>query len=237
MTNTKRQEIKERNLRRKRRQQTIMLLIFGGIVLVLAAIIAAPAITRALRTPVERPMADGRTMGDANAPVVVEVFEDFQCPACQRYSDTTEKSLVESGYLEQGLVYYIFRQFPFIDDYLSETGGESDQSANASMCAAEQGMFWDYHDILYTNWNGENLGTLRDSRLISFAEDIGLDMDAFEQCFAENRYLADIEADLALGQQYRVNGTPSVFVNGNQIAPGYVPSWEDLDQAIQAALP
>jgi protein-disulfide isomerase len=234
MTVSKRQEIKERNLRRKRRQQITMLLIFGGVVLALAAIIFAPSIARALRKPIERPMADGRTMGDASAPVLVEVFEDFQCPACQRYSDTTEKSLVESGYLEQGLVYYIFRQFPFIDDGSSST--ESDQAANASMCASEQGMFWEYHDELYANWNGENLGTFNDNRLISFAERLGLEMDAFEACFAENRYQAEIDADLALGLQYGVNGTPSVFVNGQQIMPGYVPSWEDLDQAIQAAL-
>jgi len=235
MTNSKRQEIKERNLRRKRRQQITMLLIFGGVALVLAAIIAGPAITRALRTPVERPMAEGRTMGDASAPVVVEVFEDFQCPACQRYSDTTEKSLVESGYLEQGLVYYIFRQFPFIDDGSLST--ESDQAANASMCASEQGLFWEYHDELYANWNGENIGTFNDNRLITFAGNVGLDVDAFEQCFTENRYQADIDIDMTMARTYGISGTPSLFVNGKQVAPGYVPSWEDLDQAIQAALP
>jgi len=174
-------------------------------------------------------------MGDASAPVVVEVFEDFQCPACQRYSDTTEKSLVESGYLEQGLVYYIFRQFPFIDDGSLST--ESDQAANASMCASEQGLFWEYHDELYANWNGENIGTFNDNRLITFAGNVGLDVDAFEQCFTENRYQADIDIDMTMARTYGISGTPSLFVNGKQVAPGYVPSWEDLDQAIQAALP
>lgn len=235
MTVSKRQEIKAKNLRRKRQQQTTMLIIFGGVILALVAIIAAPSIARALRKPVERPMENGRSLGDPNAPVQVMVFSDFQCPACQTYSDTTEKSLIESGYIEQGLVNYTFYQFPMIDDYAS--GNESDQAANASMCAGEQNRFWDYHDELYANWYGENLGTFRDSRLITFAKSIGLDMDAFETCFAENRYQAEIDADLALGLQLGVNGTPSVFVNELQIMPGYVPNWDELNRAIQAALP
>ena len=105
------------------------------------------------------------------------------------------------------------------------------------MCASEQGLFWEYHDELYANWNGENIGTFNDNRLITFAQNVGLDVDAFEQCFAENRYQADIDTDMMMARTYGISGTPSLFVNGKQVAPGYVPSWEDLDQAIQAALP
>lgn len=234
MTVSKRQAIKEQRQRRKRRQRITMLMIGGVVILMMAAIIAGPSIAKSFQAPVERPMADGRTLGDADAAVLVEVFTDYQCPACKRYAETTEKSLIESGYIEQGLVYYIFRQFPFIDDYAGT--GESDQSANASMCASEQGYFWEYHDIVYANWNGENAGTYSDANLLAFAAQLPLDMDAFEQCFKENRYKSEIEADLALGMQYGVNGTPSVFVNGTQVAPGYIPTFEQVDEAIQAAL-
>lgn len=242
MSMSKRQEIKEQRLRRKRQERLTALMVISGIVLVVIAIVIAPSVVQAVRpvgeitpvTPLQRPLVDGRAMGDPNAPVVVEVFEDFQCPACRNYSNTTEKSLVQSGYLEDGLVYYIFRQYPFIDDFAS--GNESDQAANASMCAAEQGLFWEYHDMLYLNWNGENQGAFSDKRLIAFAEMLGLDMAAFKACFEENRYWPQIQEDLDLGKQRNVTGTPTVFVNGKVVTPGYVPSYEQLKQAIDAAL-
>jgi protein-disulfide isomerase len=90
--------------------------------------------------------------------------------------------------------------------------------------------------MLFANWNGENQGSLRDKRLIAFAEAIGLDMNAFQACFSENRYKTQIDADLAMGNKWGVNGTPSVFVNGLLIKPGYVPEFTDIQQAVEAAL-
>jgi protein-disulfide isomerase len=104
------------------------------------------------------------------------------------------------------------------------------------MCAAEQGRFWDYHDILFANWNGENQGAFLDKRLVAFAEALGLDMAAFNACFEENRYKAEIDQDLALGDELGVSGTPTVFVNGKQLTPGFVPSFADIAQAVEAAL-
>jgi protein-disulfide isomerase len=242
MTMSKREAIRAQRQRRKRQQRITTILVISGIVLVLAALFISPYVVNALRpvgaiatiTPFERPLVDGRAMGNPDAPVVVEVFEDFQCPNCKGYSDNAEKSLVESDYITSGQVYYVFRQFPFIDSNLATQ--ESHQAANASMCAAEQGRFWDYHDMLFTNWSGENEGAFTDQRLTAFAEALNLDMKQFNACFKGNLYKSQIDSDLNIGQKYGVHGTPSVFVNGVAVRPGYVPTYDDLKQAIDAAL-
>lgn len=183
--------------------------------------------------PILRPMADGTAMGDPNAPVVIDVFEDFQCPACRIYSEEIETRITET-YVAAGQVYYIFHQYPFIDR--ASVNKESQQAANASMCAAEQGLFWEYHDILFANWSGENVGAFNDKQLVAFAETLSLDMDFFTSCFEENRYQDEIQADFELGTEMGVSGTPSVFVNGQHITPGFVPGFEDIQQAVEAAL-
>ncbi len=241
MSVSKRKEIREQRLRRKRKQRQTTIMIMVGAALALVALIALPSIIDAIRpvgeivdvAPVERPMVDGKALGDPNAPVVVEVFVDFQCPMCRVYSEETETLVVEN-YVAQGQVYYIFRQYPFLDD--RSASRESDQAANASMCAAEQGKFWDYHDILFANWSGENQGAFSDKRLVAFAQNVGLDMGSFEACFEENRYEDQIQEDLTRGVQLGVQGTPSAFVNGVAVNPPYVPSYEDMQQAIEAAL-
>ena len=247
MTISKREEIKQQRLKKKRKQRMGTLMGIGGFILIAVLLLASPWIVDQFKpvgayntiTSIERPMVDGKALGDPNAPVQIEVFEDFQCPACRDFSNTVEAQLVESEYISSGLVYYIYRQYPFLDDGSSLTGsGESDQSANASMCANEQGRFWDYHDMLFANQNGENRGAFSDRRLIAFAEAIGLDMDQFESCFDENRYQAEIEAETQRGLELGVRGTPTVFINGQPMGlpANSVPSFEDIQAEIQALL-
>jgi protein-disulfide isomerase len=236
--------IREARRKKRQRQRLTTLLTIGGGVLILVAIIVLVSIKNASTpvgkvtpiTPIARPMANGTAMGDPNAPVKVEVWEDFQCPMCKNFTESQERQVMET-YVKNGQVYYVFHQYPFIDtlDNLSSTN-ESHQAANASMCANEQGRFWDYHDILFTNWTGENDGGFSDKRLAAFAETLGLDMNAFQACFKENRYKNQIEEDFAAGKKAGVSGTPSVFVNGTMLTPGYVPSYDQMKNAIDAAL-
>lgn len=234
---SKRQLIREQ---RRRQARTQRFGIIGGVV-ILAVLVATALIYPNLESSgkistVEaypRPTTGGTAMGDPNAPVRLDVFEDFQCPACVHYTEEVEGRIAEA-YVATGQVYYVFHHYPFLDS--NSTGKESQQAANASMCAAEQELFWEYHDILFANWNGENAGAFRDKRLMAFAETLGLDMDLFSTCFEENRYLEEIQADYNLGIEMGVRGTPSVFVNGQHITPGFVPGFEDVQQAVEAAL-
>ena len=188
-------------------------------------------------TPGTYPQNEMNTMGDPNAPVKLETWEDFQCPACKNFSEDVEHLLIQN-YVATGKVYYVFHHYPFIDDYSGS--GESDQAANASMCAGEQGRFWDYKTSLFANWNGENIGTFSDRRLLALGESLGLDMAQFEKCFNANTYKAQIDQDFAEGTDLGVNSTPSIFVDGvmvlNANGANYVPAYEDVSAAIEAAL-
>ena len=237
------QRMSKRQRMRAKRQRQARMQRFGliGIIVVGALVVAFALMYPSLKSigeiatvePNPRPQANGTAMGDPNAPVVIDVFEDFQCPACRTYSEDVEIHIAET-YVTTGQVYYVFHQYPFIDS--ASINKESQQAANASMCAVEQGLFWEYHDILFANWNGENTGAFNDRRLVAFAEALNLDMDLFNGCFQENRYRDEIQADFDLGNEMGVSGTPSVFVNGEHVTPGFVPSFADIQQAVEAAL-
>lgn len=238
---SKRQIIREQRMKRQRRQRLFAILGVAIGAVVIAGLLIWPSLRSALApvgeiktiTPVERPQADGTALGDPSATVLVEVWEDFQCPACTGYSQQIEPQVVQN-YVETGKARYVYRHYPFIDDRVATK--ESDQSANASMCAAEQGRFWEYHDIVFANWDGENAGAYSDKRLIAFAESIGLNMNDFNACFDANRYKDQINKDFLDGQNAGVQGTPSVYVNGTAVKPGFVPSYADIAAAIDAAL-
>lgn len=233
---SKRQERRERMQRQQQRQRlvTIGLIILGAALVVLAVIWPQlrPVGEIVTVTPAALPEADGLSLGDANAPVTIDVFEDFQCPACRNFTESTEP-LVIQNLVATGKARYVFHNYPFLDN--QSAGKESDQAANASMCANEQGKFWEMHSILFANWNGENQGTFNDRRLQAMAESIGLDMDAFNSCFSANKYEAEIQADFDLGEQMGVSGTPTVFVNGQRVGgANTVASYQEIADAVNA---
>jgi protein-disulfide isomerase len=233
----RKEAIKERRMKEQRRRRITLGLIVAGAVLVIAAFAIWPSLRPVGDVVIPdirpRPMVDGRAMGDPDAPVVIEVFEDFQCPACAQYSEQIEP-LIEETYVENGKVYYIYRHFPFLDD--RAPGSESDHAAIASMCAAEQGAFWPYHDVLFANWDGENQGAFDDRRLIAFAEALELDMDQFEPCFTDQETREVVMQDFLLGRDLEVTGTPSVFINGGQVSPGFIPSFLDISSRVEEIL-
>ena len=236
---SKRQERRERMQRQQRRQRLITI----GLITLGAALVVLAVIWPQLRpvgeiipmTPATWPNADGLSLGDPNAPATIDVFEDFQCPACRNFTENTEPLIVQN-LVATGKARYVFHNYPFIDDQSARK--ESDQAANAAMCASEQNKFWDMHSILFANWSGENMGAFNDRRLQAMAESIGLDTDAFNSCFNANKYEAEIQADLQLGQEMGVSGTPSIFVNGSPVGQeNQVPSYDQIAEAVNAIAP
>jgi len=229
---SKRDELRERRQGERTRKQLTYILITIGVALILVAVLIlpnlAPAGDFATVTPGQWPQPDGTSLGDPQAPVLVEVFEDFQCPACKRFSDGIEPEILDT-YVAAGKVHYVFMQYPFI-------GNESAQAAKASLCAADQDRFWDYKEVLFANQTGENVGAFLDNRLVAFAESLGLDGDAFRSCLQSDQHIDTITAEFRRGNELGTTGTPSVFVNGVHVAPGFVPTVEQLSEAIEAAL-
>ncbi|SRR6266498_1299194 len=238
---SKRQERREKMQRQQQRQRLIVigLIVLGAALVVFAVIwpqIKSPGEIITV-TPAAFPNANGLSLGDANAPATIDIFADFQCPACQLFTESVEPLVIEN-LVTPGKARYVFHNYPFIDGNGAKNGGESDQAANAAMCANEQGKFWEMHNIIYANWNGENQGNFSDRRLQAMAESSGLDMNAFNKCFSANKYEADIQADFDKGQQMGVNGTPTIFVNGNQVGqPGKIATYDEIAQAVNAINP
>ncbi len=173
-------------------------------------------------TGVQAGHADEKTMGSLDAPVTMIEYADFECPFCARYFDQTF-GLIKENYIDTGLVRYEFRHFP-LSFHL-----EAENAALASECAAEQGEFWEYHDLLF-----ENQEYLSRASYIEWAGELGLDVGDFTSCYDSERYLDLVEDDFDGGQAIGVQGTPAFFVDGEQIAgaqPYYV--YEDV---IEAAL-
>ncbi len=242
MTLSKRDALKAQRTKRARQRRMNTILGVGAFIVIVVLVLISPTIYNQLKpagnfltiTPIPRPLANGKTMGDPNAKVKVLVFEDFQCPICKEFTTNVEPQLDGSTYITGGQVYYEFMQWPFIDD--NSVTKESHQASNASMCALEQGRFWDYHDMLFANQGTENGGSFNDKRLVAFAQALGLDMTKFNQCFRANTYSTQIEADYQQGVSMGVSGTPTVFVNGKEVTPGYAPTWDQLKAAIDAAI-
>jgi protein-disulfide isomerase len=244
MTSTKdtsKRQARREQVRRKEQRNRLIGIGFISVVVSLVVFLIIysnyykPVGDVAAAEPQSYPQADKTALGDPNAPVKIDAYEDFQCPACANYTRDTE-TLIIKNLVATGKVYYVFHNYPFIDGSGVDSGGESDQAANASMCASEQNKFWEMHATIFANWNGENKGAYNDQRLKAFAEKAGLDMKAFNACFEANKYKAEIQADFDGGNTAGVQGTPSIFVNGTFVTPGYVPSYDEVLKAVEAAL-
>ncbi len=161
-------------------------------------------------------------LGDANAPVTVLEFSDFQCPFCKKANDEALKQ-VKENYVKTGKVKLVFRDFPL------EIHPEAETAALAAECAHEQGKFWEYHDVLF-----ENQASLSDANYKKWAEELGFDTEQFNKCYKGLKYLDEVRKDMNDGQSYGVSGTPAFFVNG-KLVTGAQP-YTVFEQEIEAAL-
>jgi protein-disulfide isomerase len=172
---------------------------------------------------------DGFAMGSPDAPVTVEVWEDFQCPFCQRFTFEVEPAIVQQ-YVENGDVRLVFRNLAFL-------GNESHWAAVASSLAADQDKFWPFHDYLFANFQGKESGGFHLDRLLEMGEAAGLDMDEFKAGLAidnARQRFAEIEAS-ARNDAYAmgINATPTVTVDG---VPLQTPDFESISAAVDIAL-
>lgn len=212
------QKMSKRQIIRARRQRQAQLQRLGviGLIAVGAILIAFVLIIPNLRSGSnisERPMVNDNAMGDPNAPIMIEEFSDFQCPYCARFYEETEWQIADT-YVADGTVFFVYRSF---GEFL---GPESKAAAEAAYCAGDQDKFWEYHDLLFANQTGENVGAYSDQRLQAFAETLSLDMEAFNTCFNSGKYSDRVAQDRIDGTAAGVTGTPAFLitytVNGEQ---------------------
>lgn len=162
---------------------------------------------------IEYPAAirDGTALGSASAPVVMEVWGDFQCPICARHSLDVEPSLVNQFVLANQL-----RIVHHEIDILGGGGDESRTPAIGAYCANEQDKYWDYAHWIYANQDGENRGGFRRDRVVAIAGAAGLDTAAFSTCLDSPAAADAFAQQQAKGQELGINSTPTMYLNGTK---------------------
>ena|SRR5919109_2292999 len=144
-------------------------------------------------------------LGNPSAPITIIDFSDFQCYLCARYVKATEP-LINQSYIQTGKVSLIFKHLP-------NRGFDSMDAALAAQCTNDQGKFWQFHNMLYTNQKSIDSGWVSKDNLKKFASHIiGLNMQQFEACFDSRKYKDFIESDLALASSFGFQDTPSFII-------------------------
>jgi protein-disulfide isomerase len=196
-----------------------------GIVAVMVGLAIIVLLSMNQPIKVDPNLASGNVLGQADAPITITEFADFQCPACAQFARQTLPTL-EEKYIKTGKVKWVFNHFAFLGDRTNDPAklalynaskDESTRAAEASECANDQGKFWEYANTLFANQAGENQGAFNDDKLTAWAQQLGLNMDQFTQCMDQRTHLAKIQQSTSYGQSIKLPGTPSIFVNGTLV--------------------
>ncbi|MDE3089282.1 MAG: thioredoxin domain-containing protein [Chloroflexota bacterium] len=115
-------------------------------------------------------------------------------------------------YVKTNKIAFTYKYFPIID--IRTSAKESNWAAYAAECANEQGKFWEYHDKLFSEWRGENVGAYSKANLKKYAADLGLDAARFNPCLDTDKYASIVQADDNEAQGLGLGGTPSFLING-----------------------
>ena len=138
--------------------------------------------------------------GAANAPVTIVEFSDFECPYCGGLYPTLKT--IEANYKDK--VRIVYRQFP-----LNNIHPLAQKAAEASLCANEQGKFWQLHDAMFSDQQHLTVDDLK-----SKAAALSMNTEAFSTCLDSGKHAAAIRDSIVEGSKLGVDGTPALFING-----------------------
>jgi protein-disulfide isomerase len=198
----------------------VAILALGGIFVISSNKSKAPSVSSTASVT-------NHSRGNLNAKVEVIEYADFQCPACGQFFPLV--TAVQQKYNDT--VKFTFRHFPLDSIHKNARAG-----ARAAEAAGQQGKFFEMHDLIYQNqaaWE-----TTSDPLTIfsGYAQQLGLDVNAFKIYYASESANASINADLQEGQGKGVNGTPTFFIAGKQMSNSDLSSLDKFSAQIDAAL-
>jgi protein-disulfide isomerase len=173
--------------------------------------------------------ATGIVVGPAAAPVTLDVYLDFQCPACKQFEETSGPTL--DRYVAAGTVKIVYHPVAFLDPY-SSGARYSTRASAASACAADAGVFPAYVRALYANQPPEGGTGLTDDQLVELGRQAGATSADFATCVTSHRYEPWTARVTEAASKAGVNQTPTVLVDGK---PVEVPTTANVVAAIEAA--
>ena len=146
-------------------------------------------------------------LGDPDASITIVEFGDYQCHQCYNWFHNT-KPAITRDYIETGKANLVFVDLAFL-------GRDSPKAAQASYCAEDQGLYWEYHDLLYNSQEPKiDGGWANSERLKAFAFSLGLDMELFESCLDSGKYSKRVQYNIQQAKDHGVRGTPGFFIVG-----------------------
>ena len=156
-------------------------------------------------------LLDGATLhGDPNAGITIVEFGDYQCTFCYKFHQDTMNKINEK-YVKTGYVNFFYKDFPL-------NGESSILASEASYCAQKQNKFWQYHDIIYENWNGENTGWVTKNSLLGFAKDSGLNLEEYSMCMKNSDFRQKVLENEQFALEIKIDATPSFLIfNENEV--------------------
>ena len=146
-------------------------------------------------------------LGDPLAPITIVEFGDYQCHQCYNWFHDT-KPMITRDYIDTGKANLVFVDFAFL-------GRDSPKAAQATYCADDQNMYWEYHNSLYTFQESKiDNGWASSERLKSFAFNLNLDMTLFDECLDSEKYSKRVQYNSQQARDNGVRGTPGFFIVG-----------------------
>ncbi|MCV0400398.1 MAG: DsbA family protein [Nitrosopumilus sp.] len=146
-------------------------------------------------------------LGDPSAPITIVEFGDYQCHQCYNWFHNTKPAIMED-YIKTGKANLVFVDLAFL-------GRDSPKAAQASYCAEDQEMYWEYHDMLYNLQEDKiDSGWANSERLKAIALDLGLNNELFESCLDSGKYSKRVQYNSQQARDHGVRGTPGFFIVG-----------------------
>ena len=159
----------------------------------------------------------GIIIGNPDAPVVMEEYTNFLCPACARFAQETLGQIIDD-YVKPGKVKLVIYLFPPLE------------LGNAALCADEQGKFTEYHDFMFSHQSS----ITKEEDIKDFAVNAGLDGAKFNECYDSGRYTEKATIWNSEGEGRGVTSTPTFFINGQKFVGAY--PYTDFKKIIEQKL-
>ena len=233
----------------KRRQRIINISIGAVVLLVVLALIGGAWLSS--RGSTDEPDAEAKVpagvlpasseyaygvevAGDVPGKPVLEIWEDFQCPACAQFEATFSPTIEKMA--NDGDARVIWRNTSFLDNGFP--GDHSKRAAAAWGCAIDAGKKTEYHDLIFANQPETEGDGWTDDQLLQIGSDAGIKDEkfaTFEQCVVDHEYIAWANNGTAESYANQVPGTPSLFLNGEELQGEDRATPEALEKAVAAA--
>jgi protein-disulfide isomerase len=172
-------------------------------------------------------LVDGEAVGAKDAPVVLELYSDFQCPACRQFV-TQQLPRLMTEFVQPGTLRIEAKD---IDILGTGNPSESLELAAGASCAAAQGRYWQFHDYIFWNQGRENQGDHSSTFINGITAVAGVDKAAWDACFAKPDARSQVKQQTSAALGLGINSTPTLVVNGQHFAG--VPNYDELAALIR----